>query len=188
MIFYRLPADLNPAGKSKETPRRHLSFLICDKAPVDDEKVCYVLGNWLFWHPVVHNKTFINESRLDIACNGQENRTLLGKNVFLHTNVSYSYWFYVRAALLTLIHQGHILWYTANVCIVQNTVSFTMSKSHYGMLNLFQLGEADFAYHISLSLSCFSCAANLQLFTVSQLPLYICLQCSVLPTILKGLL
>ena len=40
-------------------------FGLDDKAPVDDEKVCYVLGNWLFWHPVVHNKTFINESRLD---------------------------------------------------------------------------------------------------------------------------
>jgi hypothetical protein len=30
VIFYRLPADLNPAGKSKETPRWHLSFLICE--------------------------------------------------------------------------------------------------------------------------------------------------------------
>ena len=42
-----------------------LDFFLDDEAPVDDEKVYYVLGNRLFWHPVLHNKTFINESRLD---------------------------------------------------------------------------------------------------------------------------
>ena len=29
VIFYRLPADLNPAGKSNKTLWRHLFFLIC---------------------------------------------------------------------------------------------------------------------------------------------------------------
>ena len=29
-IFYRLPADLNPTGKSNKTLWRHLFFLICD--------------------------------------------------------------------------------------------------------------------------------------------------------------
>jgi hypothetical protein len=33
IFFYRLPADLNPVGKSNKTLWRHLFFLICGAVP-----------------------------------------------------------------------------------------------------------------------------------------------------------
>jgi hypothetical protein len=45
VIFYRLPADLNSGGKSKETPRQHLSFLIC---------AWYIPGSRIYLSTIVH--------------------------------------------------------------------------------------------------------------------------------------